>query len=117
MDRLYIVTRSDLPPGARIAQAVHAAFQIASESPSLVACWLRDSGNLVVLEAPDEPALVALQARAELAGIPASLFRETDLGGAATALALGTGARRLVASLPLALRIGPRRGIEATCTP
>lgn len=118
MDRLYIVVRADLPPGARIAQSIHAALQIAAECPSLVACWLRDSGNLVVLEAADEPALVALRARAVALGIPASLFREVDLGGAATALALGPGARRMVSSLPLAMKpIGPGRGIEATCTP
>ena len=104
MDKLYIVVRADLPPGARVAQSVHAAFQIAHECPALVACWLASSANLVVLEVPDEAALVALRARAELAGVPASLFRETDLADAATALALGPAARRLVSSLPLAMR-------------
>jgi len=102
--KLYVVTRADLTQGARVAQSVHAAFQMATEHPGLVACWLRESSNLVVLEVPDEAALMALRARAGAAGVPCALFREVDFGDAATALALGPEGRRLVACLPLALR-------------
>jgi peptidyl-tRNA hydrolase len=104
MEKLYIVVRADIPHGARVAQSVHAAFQIGHEHPELVASWLRNSSNLVVLEIPDETALMALRRRAELANVPVSLFREPDFGGTATALALGPEAWRMVSSLPLALR-------------
>lgn len=103
MERLYVVTRSDLPPGLQLAQSVHAARQFAEEHPKLDRAWFRGSNNIVCLSVPDEPALRELVRSAERES-PASSFLEPDLGGALTAVALGDGARKLVGNLPLALR-------------
>ena len=57
-----------------------------------------------MLEAPDEVALGALATRALDAGVEHAVFREPDFAGALTAIALAPSGRRLVSSLPLALR-------------
>lgn len=102
-DRLYIVTRRDLPVGLAAAQAVHAAFQFASEHPDLVGPWLRDSQYLVIVTAPDEESMYDLARRAYVAGIEACPWHEPDRDNEFTALALQPGdeARRLCSSLPL----------------
>lgn len=109
--KLFIVTRSDLAPGARVAQSVHAALQYAHEHRDATRTWFESSNNLVALEAPDEPWLVSIAERARAAGVPVSVFREPDFGDAVTAIALGPAGARLVSSLPLALR--PPKSVAA----
>lgn len=104
MYKLFIVTRSDLPPGARAAQSVHAALAFAHEHPQIETYWFKNSNNLVILEAPDEEALDRLTLRAEQEGIPYVDFHEPDFNDALTAIALGPTAWRIVSSLPLALK-------------
>lgn len=101
--RLYIAVRADLSPGLAAAQAVHAAFQFATQHPSITGPWLAQSQYLVIVSVPDEVALIGLASRALEAGIQVSTWHEPDLGGAATALALEPGAvaRRLCSNLPL----------------
>lgn len=97
MKRLYVVVRSDLRTGLKMAQACHAAREFTLERP------VEDVGdNLVVLEAPlDE--LAELVARA--AGVcSVTAFHEPDLDGALTAAAFGLGAQKLLSQLPLACR-------------
>ena len=85
-----------------MAQAVHAAFQVAQAYPAETARWWDNSNFLVCLSVLDEDAL--LRWDGELVGTPHVLVREPDLGGEATALAVlpGTGAWRKFSSLPLA---------------
>jgi len=64
--------------------------------------WYDESNNLVLLQVPNEAALLALKEKAN--GIPAALFREPDVNDEATALALGPEARGLVSNLPLLLK-------------
>jgi len=106
MERLYIVTRADLAPGARCAQACHTLRAFVDAHAEIDRAWFGASNNLVVLEAPNEAALVALAARASALGVATATFREPDYGDAVTGVALGPceGSRRLVSSLPLALR-------------
>lgn len=101
MKRLYVVVRSDLPPGLQMAQACHAARAFAVENP-----WANDKAgeNLVVLSVPNELELWRLTARVSERDIMLTLFREPDLGGALTAAAFTGEAQPLVSSLPLALR-------------
>lgn len=101
--KLYIVGRRDLPPGLRVAQMFHAARQFADDHPETEGTWFRESNTIVLLEVPDREALEALVARAQDRGVEASEFSEEDDLGL-TALALGPSARRIVSSLPLALR-------------
>jgi peptidyl-tRNA hydrolase len=103
-DKLFIVTRADLPPGARAAQLAHAALAFAFEHPEIAGAWHRGSNNIVLLEAKDERALVELWRRAWDENVPYSVFTEPDFGDATTAVAIGPEGWRLVSSLPLALR-------------
>jgi peptidyl-tRNA hydrolase len=104
MDRLYIVTRSDLPPGAEVAQSCHALRAFVAAQPELDAAWHAAGGNLVCLSVPAEDELERLLARAGADGVRSAEFREVDFGGQLTAIALEASARTLVSSLPLALR-------------
>lgn len=92
MKRLYIVVRNDIAPGLQMAQACHAAREFTLKSGEDV------GENLVVLHA----------SHAELERLvtasPCVPFHEPDLGGELTAAAFGGNARKLLSSLPLALR-------------
>jgi peptidyl-tRNA hydrolase len=103
-DKLFFVTRTDLPPGDRAAQSVHGAIVFTLTYPELVRSWHDSSNNVVLLEAKDEAALAQLAARAAAAGVPLCMFSEPDLDNALTAVALGPTGYRLVSSLPLTLR-------------
>ncbi len=106
MNKLRVITRADLAPGAQAAQLVHGALQWAADHPDLVRAWMAESNTVVLLAVRDEAALRALLRQAEERGVVASVFVEPDLGGALTCIALGPGeaAQRLCARLPLALR-------------
>lgn len=105
MRKLYVVVRNDLEPGAQAAQLTHAAIQfMCSEHCSIEArVWYAESKNLVLLQVPDELALLELQRRVGHRSA-AALYREPDLGDSVTAIAFGNEAGKLLGSLPLALR-------------
>jgi peptidyl-tRNA hydrolase len=103
MEKLYVVVRRDLEPGAQLAQSCHALSAFAVAHPELHRDWHTGGQNLVVLSVADESELLILFARAALL-VPAAGFHEPDFGGTLTAIALGADARPLVSSLPLALR-------------
>lgn len=104
MEKLYVVLRSDLTPGQMLPQTGHGVRAFTHHHPKLDAEWHENSKNLVVLEVPDEKALIDLHKKANDNGVPACCFQEPDLGNSVTCIALGIGAKRLVSSLPLALR-------------
>lgn len=105
-DKLFIVTRSDLPAGARAAQSVHAALAFAHQHPEIEGAWYSGSNNIVILEAADEDALVSLMQAVEKAPgtVTCSFFREPDFEDEITALAISAEGWRLLSHLPLALR-------------
>jgi peptidyl-tRNA hydrolase len=103
--KLYIVGRSDLAPGLRVAQMFHAAREFACRHPYVEGRWFAESNTIVLLEVPDRAAMEALVERARSAGVTMADFAEPDfLDVGTTAVALGPDARRLVSSLPLALK-------------
>lgn len=104
MDRLYVVTRSDLKPGAQLAQSCHAVASFAVAHPEAHRAWATGEANVVCLSAGDELELERLLEQAARAALPSAAFREPDLGGELTAIALAGDAARLVSTLPLALR-------------
>lgn len=104
LDKLFFVTRADLPPGDRAAQSVHGAIAFTLAYPELVRSWRDTSSTVVLLETQDEGALVRLAAQARQTGVPLCTFTEPDLDDALTAVALGPTGARLVSSLPLTLR-------------
>ena len=110
--RLYLVTRSDLPPATQACQLAHAAFDFAVLQPDVVQDWHASSNTLVLLAVADEPALAELYVDAKARGLRAIRFHEPDLGDALTAIALEPAARKLLTRLPLALCITPTRSRE-----
>lgn len=89
------------------AQSAHAAFGFSCEHPTLTVAWHQRSNYLVLLAAPDEQALLVLREKVEAAGLPLFAVTEPDLPGCPlTALSIGPSdaARRMLSSLPLALR-------------
>lgn len=104
--RLYVLVRGDLPAGLQLAQACHVARLFTKEHPDVE---LLEDENLVALSVATEEELLRLGGEGSQHG-PSSTFREPDLEGAATAVALGgdlLGRReiaRLLSALPLALR-------------
>lgn len=102
--KLYIIVRSNLPPGAQAAQACHALLAFVKAHPIVSDYWHHKSNNLVVLQVPDESCLLHLAGRAQDEGIEHSVFREPDFDNTVTAVALEPAGRRLVSNLALALR-------------
>ena len=107
MDKLFIVIRSDLPPGAQLAQGIHAMRAFVAAHPDVDRAWYESSNNIVVLNVPDAPALEQLLALGSQRGVPTAKFHEEDFGGELTAIAIGPSGKRLVANLPLALKAPP----------
>ena len=105
-DKLYVVTRADLPPGSQAVQSMHASRQYAHEHPEIERRWFEESNHLCMLSVRDERALEALIQKAARTGVTFAVFREPDLGDSITAAAFEPGARgqRLCSGLQLALR-------------
>ena len=105
-DKLYIVTRQDLAPGAQIAQSLHAFREFIREYPELESNWYNNSNYIAVLSAKDEDELIRFLIRLEKKGIRFSIFREPDFNNEITAIALEPGdkSRRACGSYPLALK-------------
>lgn len=116
-EKLYVVARADLAPGVLLAQACHAAIAYGFRHPEEAAAWFWDSNNLVILECPDEARLLRLCELAKASRIPYLLFKEPALDMHATAAAFGGGIRKLVSSLPLALRDRSTSSSPATAQP
>lgn len=113
MDRLYVVTRSNLPPGAQLAQSCHAVSAFAARFPAEHRAWHEHGQNLVVLSVADESKLGGLlDAIEDVDGIECAPFFEPDFADALTAFAVCGEAARRLSSLPLALR-APREAKAA----
>jgi hypothetical protein len=103
-DKLFLVTREDLPPGVQAIQTAHALREFVAHHPEIDQAWYTRSNYLAMLAVPNEEALWGLFNRAVDRGFSVAPFHEPDRGNELTAFALEPAARRLVSSLPLALR-------------
>lgn len=104
MDKLYVVVREDLPPGALCAQACHALRAFVDAHPEVDRAWYESSNNLVVLAARDEEHLNVLLRRAALQGVATAAFREPDFGDSLTGIAVAPAGWRMLSSLPKAFK-------------
>ena len=105
MEKLYVVVRADLAPGAQIAQSCHAVSAFASAFPDLHRDWHERGQNLVVLAAIDETHLTRLfDGNDRVPAAQCAPFYEPDLGDTLTAFAVTDHAQKILSSLPLALR-------------
>ena len=100
--RLYLVVRADLPPGLQAAQLVHAATQLCLDQPEAAQAWHSGSQNVVCLSAPNMATLARLAYETAREGMRVATFKEPDLDGELTAIAVV--GERLFSSLPLALK-------------
>lgn len=105
MNKLYVVVRGDLSPGAQTAQACHAVSAYAVAFPEDHRDWHKQGQNLVVLQSPDRHKLGELCSVIEGGHeIATSPFYEPDLNGELTAFAVSDLAAKLLSQLPLAGR-------------
>ncbi len=104
MNKLYVVVRSDLPPGDQLAQSCHAVAEFGVLSPERFTAWAKAQRNLVVLQAPSRTALDIIRVQLLDDGHQVATFHEPDLQDELTAIAFGGEAARLVSQLALALR-------------
>jgi peptidyl-tRNA hydrolase len=102
--KLYLVVRADLSPAQQAVQAAHAAREFQAKHPEVERAWFEGSNHLALLSVPGEDGLRELVRRAGDVGLRTASFREPDRGDEMTAIALEPAAKRLVRSLPLALK-------------
>lgn len=105
-DKLYVVTRRDISPRYQGVQSQHAAIQFAFDHADRGAEWFTNSNYLAWLSVADEIELMRLISLAKDHGLRWSAFREPDVGGQITAIAIEPHPKtaELCKGLPLALR-------------
>lgn len=105
-DKLYLITRRDISPGYQGVQACHAMRQFTADHPERDIEWFKNSNYLAFLSVQNEVELMRLLVAASDHGVRASAFREPDVGGAITAIALEPHPKtiELCKNLQLALR-------------
>ena len=91
VDKLYVVTRTDLEPGQRAVQACHAATQFQVDFPGEAQGWYERSNTIALLEVPSQTHLERLAWEAKQQGVKVALFREPDRSDELTAIALEPG--------------------------
>jgi len=102
-EKLFVLVRADLTPGAQISQSIHAVHEFEYWHPAEFSKWRKESNTLAILHVRDEEHLLFLRERAEGRDIPCSIFREPDMEAHATALVLAPcpSAKNLVQKLHL----------------
>lgn len=104
--KLYVVTRRDLPPGSQAVQGMHALVEFIMYWPQLSHEWYKDSNHLCFLSVANEAELNRLVGMAARVDVAYTTFREPDLSMSLTAVVLEATdkAGALVSDLTLALR-------------
>jgi hypothetical protein len=105
-DKLFLVTRRDIAPGYQAVQSCHAMRQFTADHPERDGEWFTSSNYLALLSVADEVELMRLISLAKDHGLRWSAFREPDVGGQITAIAIEPHPKtaELCKDLPLALR-------------
>ena len=105
--KLYVVTRSDLTPGARACQGMHAMREFMEKHPEIERAWYKTSNYIAFLEAPDEVYLSQLILCASSQNIAHACFCEPDFNDELTAVVFEPTlqSRDLLKELPSALKV------------
>jgi len=101
-DKLYVVSRSDLPTGVQMAQQGHAVSEFWARHFDLAKEWHDKSNFICVLHIDDEHLLTKLMHKAIDKHIPCAGFREPDIEDQLTAIVLHPTGKDLVRHLRLA---------------
>lgn len=102
-DRLFLVTRRDLPAGDQASQLVHGMAEFAEKWPAVFREWKNTSNTIILKTVENETALRWLQAQAEDKDFVHVTFREPDLKNALTVVVIEPRGHRLMHGLPFAL--------------
>ena len=105
-DKLYLITRRDIAPGYQAVQSCHVMRQFTADHPDRDAEWFKSSNYLALLSVETEVELMRLLVKAADIGLRCSAFREPDIGGQITAIAIepSTQTVELCKNIPLALK-------------
>lgn len=105
-EKLYVITRRDLPAGYQAVQAMHAAVDFVMKYHGTGIEWWTVSNYLGFLSVRNEADLKRLASQAVKRGCQVTVFAEPDIGYEITAIAMAPGkvARSLTKRLPLALK-------------
>lgn len=105
-EKLRIVTRRDIHPGAQASQLTHAIAEFSVEHPEQFLNWHDISNHVALLSIKDEESLLSLAEKLRLRGLAVSLFQEPDYDNQYTSFAVEAcdKARRLTSHLPLAFK-------------
>ena len=97
-EKLYVITRNDLPYGSQAVQAGHSLAQFILEHLEISQLW-----HIIYLSVEDEDALLRLIEKCSKKGLRVSIFREPDLNNEITSITIEPGkkSKRLVGHLPL----------------
>ena len=106
-DKLYLVTRGDLAPGYQAVQSCHAMRQFTADHYDVDCEWFKKSNYLALLSVTNEIELMRLIVNATDLGLKWSAFREPDVGGAITAIAIEPHPKtqEMCKHLPLAIKV------------
>lgn len=105
-DKLYIVTRADIPAGLQAAQSCHALAEFFRQFQELSHAWQDQSNYIVLLSTTSEESLDLIRAVADNHGLRHAPFYEPDLDGQLTAVAIEPSqlTSKILSKLPLALK-------------
>lgn len=105
-DKLYLITRRDIEPGYQGVQSCHAIRQFTADHPDRDQEWFKSSNYLAWLSTENEIELMRLLVAAQDLGLKWSAWREPDVGGAITAIAIEPSPKtvELCKNLPRALK-------------
>ena len=92
--------------GYQICQVAHALTEFIFKFPFLSYYWRKKSNYLAVLSVQQEAGLLSLWHQLEAQKIRHTIFKEPDIGGQITAIAIEPSetSRKLCAGIPLALK-------------
>lgn len=102
-DKLFVIVRSDLPPGSQAVQGMHAMRQFIADYPETEKEWFEVSNHIAFLRVDDEIALLKMADRLSRRGMKVSMFREPDLEDSLTAISTDSVSREYLLHLKLAL--------------
>lgn len=105
-DKLYFVTRRDLPAGAQLAQTLHAFHEFFEQHPAEYREWYESSKYIAALSVKDESELKSLCDTLMSKNFKFSVFTEPDLKDQLTSISVqpGQDIAKTLSHLPLALK-------------
>jgi len=100
-DKIYIVVRGDLSPGAKACQGLHAFREYIRNFPEEELSWYNNSNHVCFLSTKGQNELNRLYGALLYEGFNVVAFLEPDMDHELTAICVEPSARNYLAGLPL----------------